>query len=238
MFARAGGRLLSRDNAKLGWRWREAETGCLRLFQRIIQLPGLVDVAGLKFLERVGLGLLAFRRRMVAPPLTLQEPVVNNCGADVLSELRSIRRFVGRNQSSHFADDSCGHSELGGQRVSIQARNPSQPIEVSLERGANLDPVFVGNRDGGQLRLARKRLVALHLPALRGIGWCMVRNTLGAWLLGRDSIGRQHRTQAMCGERTNHNTMDGPPANVHALLQRPARGSWPRLSRSEERRVG
>src|ERR1035441_5864777 len=91
MFARAGGGLLSRDNAKLGWRWREAETGRLRLFQRIIQLPSLVDVAGLECLKRIRLDRLAFRRWMVAPPLALQEPVVNHRGADGLSELRSIR---------------------------------------------------------------------------------------------------------------------------------------------------
>src|ERR1017187_10224457 len=87
MFARAGGRLLSRDNAKLGWRWREAETGRLRLFQRIIQLPGLVDVAGLECLKRIGLDRLAFQRRMVAPPLALQEPVVNHRGADGAGDL-------------------------------------------------------------------------------------------------------------------------------------------------------
>src|ERR1039458_9562692 len=143
MFAHPGGSLLLRDGSKIGRRWRKADAGCLRLFQRIIQLPRLVDVADLQGLKRIRLDRLPFQRRMVSPPLTLQEPVVNNCRADGLSKLRSIRRFVSRNPFGHFANDACRHSKLAGQRCFIRGRKLSQPIEVSLNRAANLESGLV-----------------------------------------------------------------------------------------------
>src|SRR5664279_5594463 len=125
------------DDSKIGGRCRP--------LQAVIQLPGLADIARLQGCKRVGLGLLAFRRRMVSSPLPLQELVVNYCRANVLSELRRARRCVVRCALYHLVNDFHGNPKLAGQRCILTPRKLAQPFEVSLNHAANVEDGRVCN---------------------------------------------------------------------------------------------